>query len=67
MYNLFINILRYPSFVDALRELDDALPMIFLFAHLPQHGQISVSCYEVIMVLFIFVCDGRKIRIWLTT
>ena len=46
--NLFINnILRYPSFVDALRELDDALPMIFLFAHLPQRGQISVSCYGI--------------------
>ena len=35
--------LRYPSFVDALRELDDALPIIFLFAHLPQQGQFNVS------------------------
>ena len=33
--------------MDALRELDDALPMIFLFAHLPQRGQISVSCYGI--------------------
>jgi len=29
--------------VDALRELDDALPIIFLFAHLPQQGRFNVS------------------------
>ena len=42
--NLFINILVV---VDALGEVDDALPMIFLFAHLSQCGQISVSCYGI--------------------
>ena len=32
---------RYPSFPDALRDIDDALNMLFLFANLPATDQVS--------------------------
>lgn len=34
---------RYPSFVDALADLDDALSLIFLFATLPVDERIEVK------------------------
>jgi pescadillo len=37
---------RYPTFVDAVRDIDDALCMIFLFASLPSDGRVSPALVE---------------------
>ena len=38
--------LRYPTFIDALRDIDDALCMTFLFASLPSNARLPVSLVE---------------------
>ncbi|KAI0757096.1 Pescadillo N-terminus-domain-containing protein [Daedaleopsis nitida] len=37
---------RYPTFVDAVRDIDDALCMIFLFASLPSDSKVSPTLIE---------------------
>ncbi|OBZ79745.1 Pescadillo [Grifola frondosa] len=37
---------RYPTFVDAVRDIDDGLCMIFLFASLPSNDKIAPSLVE---------------------
>ena len=41
-----LNPSRYPTFVDAVRDIDDALCMIFLFASLPSSAKVAPSLVE---------------------
>ncbi|KAF7339913.1 Pescadillo-like protein [Mycena venus] len=37
---------RYPTFIDAVRDIDDALCMVFLFASLPSNARLPASLTE---------------------
>lgn len=37
---------RYPTFIDAVRDIDDALCMIFLFANLPATFRVSAALVD---------------------
>lgn len=56
--NLYLPIFRYPTFTDAVRDLDDALSMLVLFSTMPQTDKIQVS-YLVIFMEVVDVC-GKK-------
>lgn len=43
---VLIRKLRYPTFVDAVRDIDDALCMILLFASLPSESRVSPALIE---------------------
>ncbi|KAJ9084149.1 mRNA-binding ribosome synthesis protein nop7 [Entomophthora muscae] len=57
---------RYPSFVDALRDLDDALSMVFLFATMPPAGKCPASvvaeCQQLSREFLHFVIHSRALR-----
>ncbi|SMN17970.1 similar to Saccharomyces cerevisiae YGR103W NOP7 Component of several different pre-ribosomal particles [Maudiozyma saulgeensis] len=57
---------RYPSFPDALRDIDDALNMLFLFANLPATSQISARVTKDAQMIcnqwLAFVAKERLVR-----
>jgi len=57
---------RYPSFPDALRDIDDALNMLFLFANLPATNQISARVTKDAQMIcnqwLAFVAKERLVR-----
>ena len=44
-FQLELVIFRYPTFIDAVRDLDDALSMLVLFSSMPQTDKIQVSYF----------------------
>ncbi|BFZ63175.1 mRNA-binding ribosome synthesis protein nop7 [Saitoella coloradoensis] len=57
---------RYPTFVDALRDMDDALSMLFLFASMPQNDKISAAtianCERLCAEFQHYVIRSRSLR-----
>ncbi len=57
---------RYPSFVDAIRDLDDALCMVFLFAQMPQENKVKnelvAKCVRLSQEFLYYVIATRSLR-----
>uniref|UniRef100_G1NNM8 Pescadillo homolog n=1 Tax=Meleagris gallopavo TaxID=9103 RepID=G1NNM8_MELGA len=57
---------RYPTFVDALRDLDDALSMCFLFSTFPRTGKCHVQtiqlCRRLAVEFLNYVIASRSLR-----
>lgn len=57
---------RYPTFIDALRDLDDALSMCFLFSTFPRTGKCHVQtiqlCRRLTVEFLHYVIAARALR-----
>lgn len=57
---------RYPSFVDALRDLDDALSMLYLFSKMPADNKIKADavaeCQQLISEYQAYVMKSKSLR-----
>ncbi|KFU95669.1 Pescadillo, partial [Chaetura pelagica] len=57
---------RYPTFIDALRDLDDALSMCFLFSTFPRTGKCHVQtiqlCRRLAVEFLNYVIASRSLR-----
>ncbi|KAJ7293272.1 Pescadillo N-terminus-domain-containing protein [Mycena rebaudengoi] len=57
---------RYPTFIDAVRDIDDALCMVFLFASLPSNSRLPPSlienCFRLAAEWQLYVMHTRSLR-----
>nr|GAT49771.1 pescadillo-family protein [Mycena chlorophos] len=57
---------RYPTFIDAIRDIDDALCMIFLFASLPSSARLPTSltenCSRLVAEWQLYIMHSRSLR-----
>lgn len=57
---------RYPSFIDALRDLDDALSMLYLFSKMPADNKIKADavaeCQKLISEFQAYVMKTKSLR-----
>ncbi|KAL4064970.1 Pescadillo N-terminus-domain-containing protein [Scleroderma yunnanense] len=57
---------RYPTFIDAVRDIDDALCMVFLFATLPANDRVSSSlvanCFRLAAEWQLYIMHSRSLR-----
>lgn len=57
---------RYPTFIDALRDLDDALSMCFLFSTFPRTGKCHVQtiqlCRRLTVEFLHYIIAARALR-----
>lgn len=57
---------RYPSFVDALRDLDDALSMLYLFSMMPADNKIKAEavaeCQKLIAEFQAYIMKSKSLR-----
>jgi pescadillo protein len=59
---------RYPRFIDALNDLDDALCLVTLFANLPKHELINLKtetitlCQRLVREFYFYVTTAKIIK-----
>ena len=57
---------RYPTFIDAIRDLDDALSMIFLYSKFPKNAIVTQDLIDVCRKLSIeflhYIIESRSLR-----
>ncbi|KIO02253.1 hypothetical protein M404DRAFT_1002269 [Pisolithus tinctorius Marx 270] len=57
---------RYPTFIDAVRDIDDALCMIFLFASLPANDRVSAAlvanCSRLAAEWQLYIMHSRSLK-----